>query len=810
MSTTTQTNPAAAADTVEIEIDGKPVKAKKGQMLIQAADAIGAYIPRFCYHDKLSIAANCRMCLVEVEKAPKPLPACATPVMPGMKVHTRSDYAREAQRGTIEFLLINHPLDCPVCDQGGECPLQDQTVGYGGDVSRYYEGKRVVEDKDIGPLIETEMTRCIHCTRCVRFGQEIAGNMELGAPGRGEHMQITTFLEQGVDSELSGNMIDICPVGALTSKPYRFTARAWELASNPSVSPHDCVGTNVNVQTLRGRVKRVLPRRNEAINEEWITDRDRFSYTGLNVEDRLTQPMIKQDGRWLETDWDTALNFAAAGIKEAIAKYGAEQFGALAAPISTYEEFYLLQKMVRALGSPHIDHRLHQEDFSDDVQTPLYPWLGQSIADLEHTECALLIGSNLRKDQPLLAHRLREAQKRGAKIAAINAIDFDFAFPLKEKIITEPTAMWRELAGVAHALAELTQTKIDKSLSWINQIEPSKSAQRIASLLHKNQLATILLGNLAQSHSQAAVLRALARQIADMSRARLGQLVPANGAAAWLAGCIPHRDALGKKSTNTGLNARTMLEQPRKAYLLLNVEPEYDCLMSSAAHKAIQQAQFTVMLTGYKPSADSDAANAAHVLLPASPFTENEGTFINTEGRAQSFATTVKPISETRPAWKILTNLAQKLELPDFNYKQIKEVVAAAPVDGTAPNWPEQRTAIAAPETVKLDNGQLYRIAETPMYAIDAIVRHAVPLQKTHDNPTPAARLNEKMAAALSLKEGERVFVQMEGAKIDLDVIIDPRIADNCVYIPHGYSETAALSGHGPVIISGTIGGVAL
>ncbi|HLD13611.1 MAG TPA: NADH-quinone oxidoreductase subunit NuoG, partial [Burkholderiales bacterium] len=605
-----------------IEVDGKPMQARKGQMLIEVTDPAGVYIPRFCYHKKLSVAANCRMCLVEVEKAPKPLPACATPVMAGMKVFTRSEKARDAQQGTMEFLLINHPLDCPICDQGGECQLQDLSVGYGKDVSRYAEAKRIVPDKDIGPLISTDMTRCIHCTRCVRFGQEIAGVMEFGGVGRGEHMEIRTFLDRSVDSELSGNVIDLCPVGALTSKPFRFSARPWELASRPSVSPHDCVGANLNIQNRRGSVMRALPRENEAVNECWLADRDRFSYEAVNSDERLHVPMIRRDGQWQEVDWRTALDFTVAGLRRVVETHGASQFGALAAPSSTLEEFYLLQKLVRGLGSGNVDHRLRQVDFRDDAQAPAFPWLGQALVDLDRLQAVLLIGAHPRKDQPLINLRLRKSQFKGAAVMAVNPLDVEFNYRTGPKIVTDPAGMVPALAGIALALAGLQQADVPAELRpLVAGGRPTDTEQAIAEVLFRSENPAVLLGNFAATHPQAATLRALAELIADLCSAKLGHLPEANSVGAWIAGCVPHR------STPVGKHAHAMLREPLKGYLLLGVEPELDCLDAAAARTAMEAAEFVVMLTAFRPSIyKSGAVEYADVWLPLAPFTETAGT----------------------------------------------------------------------------------------------------------------------------------------------------------------------------------------
>src|SRR6478609_2735306 len=398
---------------VNIEIDGNVIAVPANSTVIEAANRLGIYIPHFCYHKKLSIAANCRMCLVQVEKAPKPLPACATPVAEGMKVQTHSAAAIGAQKGVMEFLLINHPLDCPICDQGGECQLQDLAVGYGASNSRYEEEKRVVLHKDVGPLISME-----EMTRCVRFGQEVAGVMELGMIHRGEHSEITTVLGDTVDSEVSGNMIDLCPVGALTSKPFRYSARNWELSRRKSVAPHDSSGANLIVQVKSNRVMRVLPLENEAVNECWLADRDRFSYEALNSDERLTAPMLKQGGEWKQVNWQTALEYVANGLKQIKTDHGARSIGALVSPHSTVEELFLAGKLVRGLGSENIDYRLRNAQFAEREGVR---WLGTSIASLSELQRVLVVGSNLRKDHPLFAQRIRQSVRKGGALSALTS-----------------------------------------------------------------------------------------------------------------------------------------------------------------------------------------------------------------------------------------------------------------------------------------------------------------------------------------------------------------------------------------------------
>ncbi len=781
-----------------IEIDGRTLEIEPGTMIIEAADAAGIYIPRFCYHRKLSIAANCRMCLVEVEKAPKPLPACATPIVDGMKVFTRSALAVDAQKSTMEFLLINHPLDCPICDQGGECPLQDQALGYGKDVSRYSETKRVVEDHDIGPLIETEMTRCIHCTRCVRFGQEVAGVMELGATGRTENMSIATFVGQTVDSELSGNMIDLCPVGALTSKPYRYTARAWELSSHDGVSPHDCVGANVRIQSLRMRVKRVLPVENEDVNESWLADRDRFSYEAVNSDDRLVAPMLRQNGEWREVDWRTALGYTAERLRETLAGHGATSLGALAGPGSTLEEFYLLQKLMRALGSGNVDHRLRQADFSDDDVAPRRPGLGMAIRDIERQRAVLLVGSNLRKEQPLLGVRVRKAFVGGARVMAVNPLDYDFNFALAHKRIVAPSAMPRSLAAVAAALATLTRRPLpDAMADWLGGVEPDATERAMAQELNEAGAQGLVVGGPSVAgHPQGAALRAMIEWIAATCGAHWGLLPDGNGAAGWLAGCVPHRGAGGTAAELTGKTVAAMLAEPLRAYVLLGVEPGLDCLAGAAAGEAMRGADFVVRLAAFR----DDAEDHADVLLPIATFAETPGTYVNCEGRVQTVSGALPCAGEARPAWKVLRVLGNALERTGFDYVTCDDVRAEVAL-GQPPGAPGLESwRLASPPAASNDgDGELERIADVPIYAVDPVVRRAPALQATADAAPAAARLSPAQAAALGLTAGVMVEARMGGRCVTLPTVLDPRVPDGCVHIASGQAETVGLDGPGRV-----------
>ncbi|TDP83747.1 NADH dehydrogenase subunit G [Aquabacterium commune] len=762
---------------VEIEIDGRKVQAQEGSMVIRAAEENGTYIPHFCYHRKLSIAANCRMCLVDIEKAPKPMPACATPVTQGMIIRTKSDKAIKAQKSVMEFLLINHPLDCPICDQGGECQLQDLAVGYGGSASRYQEEKRVVFPKDIGPLISMEeMSRCIQCTRCVRFGQEVAGVMELGMQHRGEHSEIATFVGRSVDSELSGNMIDICPVGALTSKPFRYSARTWELSRRKSVSPHDSTGANLIVQVKNGKVLRVVPLENEDVNECWIADRDRFSYEALHSEQRLTQPMIKQGGQWREVDWTTALEYVANGLKGVKTEHGAAAIGALATEHSTVEELFLLGQLVRGLGSDNIDTRLRNAEFTHGAGAR---WLGLPVAELGTLDRALVVGSFLRKDHPLFASRLRQAAKRGAQLSAIGGAHDDWLITLKQRVTVAPSAWAQALGDVAVAIAN--QLNIDIPCNG-TATEPAKA---IAASLLSGQNKAVLLGNAAAQHPQAATLQALGQWIAEKTGAKLGFLSEsANTVGAQLVGAQPQQG---------GLNAGQMLAgKALKALVLLGVEPEFDTANPAAALAAAQSAEMVVSLSSFKTS----ATDYADVILPIAPFSETSGTFVNAEGRVQSFHGVVKPAGEARPAWKVLRVLGTMLGLQGFGFETSEEVKVAALGDLAA--LPAKlNNATSAPIAIAGGNGSLERLADLPIYSADALVRRSPSLQATTDGRAPVASLPQALWAELGLAEGAQVKVSQDGpsgvVSAVLPAVLDAGLPANVVRVPAGHADTATL-----------------
>jgi NADH-quinone oxidoreductase subunit G len=698
---------------IEIELDGKKVDIVEGSMIMHAAEKAGTYIPHFCYHKKLSIAANCRMCLVDVEKMPKPMPACATPVTQGMIVRTKSDKAIKAQQSVMEFLLINHPLDCPICDQGGECQLQDLAVGYGGSTSRYEEEKRVVFHKDAGPLVSMEeMSRCIHCTRCVRFGQEVAGVMELGMSHRGEHAEIETFVGNSIDSELSGNMIDICPVGALTSKPFRYSARTWELSRRKSVSPHDSTGANLVVQVKNNKVMRVVPLENEAVNECWIADRDRFSYEALNSDERLTAPMIKQGGKWTSVDWQTALEYVANGLQEIKANHGAASIGALVSPHSTLEELYLAGSLVRGLGSENIDYRLRHSEF--DVASGVR-YLGMAVAELSHLQSVLVVGSNLRKDHPLFAQRLRQAAKAGCVVSAVNVASDDWALPVANTVLA-PAAGWvRAMAEIAGAVAEA------KGIDSPFKSEVSPTTRAVAKSLLSGERKAVLLGNGAAHHAKASSLLAIANWIGEHTGAAVGFLTEAaNTVGAQLVGATP--------GTN-GLNAAQMLAGSLKAVLLLNNEPVFDSAAGVNAKGNLSGAEMVVTLSPFKANMEF-----SDVLLPIAPFTETSGTFVNAEGRVQSFHAVVKPLGEARPAWKVLRVLANLLKLPDVAFESSQDILSAMRLAGLITDAGVSPQKLSNACSVAADLGP---VASEPVvstiYQLDGIVRRATSLQLTAD-----------------------------------------------------------------------------
>jgi NADH-quinone oxidoreductase subunit G len=766
---------------VTVNIDGVDYKARKNAMIIEVTDGHDISVPRFCYHKKLPIAANCRMCMVQVEMggrmAPKPIPACATPVADGMKIWTTSDYAKKAQRAVMEFLLINHPLDCPICDQGGECELQDVALEYGRGISRFTEKKRVVKDKNFGSLIATDMTRCIHCTRCIRFLEHIGGSKELGGTGRGETMEISTYIENSIDSELSGNIIDICPVGALTSKPFRFTARAWELIQTASISPHDCVGSNMLLHTRNGKLMRVVPNENEGINEVWLSDRDRFSYQGVNSDDRLTQPMVKTNGEWQTVGWEEALETVAKGLKAV----NLENLGFLASPNATVEEHYLLNRIAEGLGTANIDHRLRRIDFTGQEQEPLFPALAQSIASLEDADAVLIVGANPRKDQPIIGLRLRQAAEKGAKIMTVHSVDYPVTYTVTEKLITRPGEWVQQLAAIAAAVLKNKNIKAPALLASVLQAADADStATSIAEHLIQADNAVLLLGISASMHPSFSALRALAVCIAENTQASIGFLSDgANAAGAHLAGVLPHRTIAGQSRATVGANTKDMLSTPQEAYLTFGIEPEYDCIDSRMAMHAMQKANFVVSLTSFVTASMREYVD---VLLPIAAFSETSGTYVNCEGNWQSFSAVSRAPGDARPGWKVLRVLGNVLELDGF--EQTSSEMVREELRGQLDTQVTENKRY--PDAIHIEIAQqgIERVAELPIYATDAVVRRADALLQTPDAKVACIRLNPDDAAQLGLSDTERAGVKQGGVQTIIPLQKDSRVAKGAVVLP--------------------------
>ncbi len=761
---------------ITIEVDGKKLEATPGQMLIEVTDAAGITVPRFCYHKKLSVAANCRMCLVEVENAPKPLPACATPVADGMKAWTCSPLARQAQKGTMEFLLINHPLDCPICDQGGECELQDVAMGYGEGISRFVEGKRVVPSQNIGSLIATDMTRCIHCTRCVRFGDEIAGIRELGATGRGEHMKIGVYVENSVSSELSGNIIDLCPVGALTSKPFRFRARAWELTTHDSIAAHDGVGSNVHVHVRNHQVMRVVPQDNEAVNETWISDRDRFSYLGMYSEDRVQKPLLRKDGKLQEVDWQEALLEAAEVLKDT----DAARLGALISPNATLEEMHLLQKLLRGLGSNNIDHRLRQLDFRGDAADPSAPWMGQTFSQLENNDSVLLVGSWLRKDQPLLNHRIRKSVLAGGQVMVINPVDYEFNYELAHKLIVAPSEMVEQLAAIATALGA-DNAGIDASAE--------AEHQSIADALKAADQGLLLLGSLAQMHPDYSLLRQLASNIAQAADIDLGFVGEgANSVGACLSGVTPHQD--------NGMSVAAMQENGLDACVMVNVEPEFDVANPQSMLGLLGGAKIVALASHLSPWLQQHA----DMVLPVTTSFETSGSFINLQGDVQSFQGATRPVGEARPGWKVLRVLGNLADQEGFEFESsadVRDEALKAIGDFKLDNkLKESKQSF----TVQLLSSDLQRVGGVPIYNTDVLTRRSHALQHTPDSWKAGLYVNADTANQLGLSEGDSVVMRQDETELTLPLVIDAQLPSACVWMPTGVPGSELLgAGFGAV-----------
>ncbi len=793
---------------LKVEINGQQFEAEPGSTIIEVADNAGIYIPRFCYHEKLSVAANCRMCLVEVERAPKPLPACATPVTDGMVVQTLSGIAKQAQKDTMEFLLINHPLDCPICDQGGECPLQDQAMGFGGSSSVFEEVKRSVDNVDLGPLISTEMTRCIHCTRCVRFGEEVAGVMELGAIGRGEDMKISTFLGTSMDSEISGNVIDLCPVGALTSKPYRFTARTWELNGHKGISPHDCLGSNLEIQEIGGVVKRVLPRDNEAVNECWLSDRDRYSYESVNSNDRLTMPLVRRGENYQEIEWTEALELVSSELAQIKKNWSGEQIGAIVSPTSSLEEFFLLQKILRALGSSNVDHRLRQQDFRDDVAAPVCPGSETPISKIQELDGVLIVGSNIRKELPLISLRLRRFAQQGGEIAVLNPMSFNHNFKAAQEVIAKPSMIPIIFASIARKIA-MTAGKADLLPGHFVELaardEFGTDVDAIAdSLTGDDADVLIVLGQIAMNHPEASLLRQIASWLGENCGIRIALLPDANGVGGWVAGCVPHRLPGGRPNASPGLNCKNMVDERLKAYVLYGVEVSSDYADPVALDSALNEAEFVLSFSMFR----SAVPTQADVVFPLAAFTETDAGYINCDGVYQFANSAVKPMGQSRPGWKILRVLGNFLKLDGFDHVTCKEITTeleevydlSEPINARYKSDLQVVNGVVAQSTVLKQGKQLDRIIDVPVYRVDPTVRRATALQSTKDADTVPLLACAEELEELGFKPGGRLVVDSKAGRVMLRAQTDDRVPRGAVYVPTGLSETSVL-GSSPVVV---------
>ena len=764
-----------APDMVNIEIDGKALQAPKGSMIIQAADKAGINIPRFCYHPKLAIAANCRQCLVEVEMngkpIPKPQPACATPVGEGMKVSTRSDKALHWQRDVMEFLLINHPLDCPICDQGGECELQDVALGYGRSVSRFTERKRTVPDEDLGPLVATEMTRCIQCTRCVRFMGEIAGTYELGGMNRGEGLEIGTYIGKAIDSEIGGNIIDVCPVGALTNKPFRFRARAWELVARPSIGYHDALGSNLWLHTRRGEVLRTVPRDNEPVNECWLSDRDRYSHQGLYADDRLQVPMVKRDGSWQEVQWDVAIKSAVEALREA-----GQDTGFLVHPSTSNEEGELLRRLSRGMGSAHLDHRLRLQDLSDQ---PFARAFGTPVAELDKVGAALLVGCHLRHEMPLLSQRLRRAVRGGAVVHAVGSLKLDQGHALAGETVVAPPQLPAAILAIARAAADAGELKPSATLSpALEGVQADEAAKAAFEALSKAGQAVVLFGEMASTHPRAATLRAAARYIAEAARAGFNEIpLGANAVGLARTGVLPGEG---------GLDTCGMIEKPRRGYVLYGVDLPYDFADSTRAMKSLMGAETVVAFSAYGGRTLRDVAD---VILPLALLPEIEATLTNVDGLDQHVNAGATAPGQARAGWKILRALGGELGIEGFAFERFSELTGD--VHSAVPPQVEQLSPSAP-------GGEgMTRIASMPIYRSDAVLRRADALNAHPLTRGAAARMHADDAARLGVSDGDNVRV---ADNTTLVVTVDDAVPAGAVWIESAYADTATLPPHGAVL----------
>ena len=763
---------------IKIKIDGKALEVKPKTSIIEVADKVGIDIPRFCYHKKLSVAANCRMCLVEVKNFAKPLPACATQVMEGMEISTKSKFTKDTQKSVMEFLLINHPLDCPICDQGGECDLQDTAVAYGASKTRYTEEKRVVFDKNIGPLISTDLTRCIQCTRCVRFLKEVGGMAELGLIGRGEHAEISAYVDKSVESELSGNIIDLCPVGALTSKPFRYSARSWELSRRSTIACHDSLGSNIEAHVKDNVVKRVIPKENESINECWISDRDRFSYEGLSHKDRINLPLKREKNQWKEIDWEEAYELIEKNITDIDIKKS-NKIGIICSPQSTLEEGFLLKKIAKELNTSHIDYRLLEKSFSENNN-----WLGCKIDEIESHDAILVVGSNLKHDQPLLAHRFRRYANKRNNFSIITSYDDFYSTRCLEKVIVNPSAYINYLLMILKQVQLSTKYKINSEVirNLLKAVKPSNEAKRIAKSLLSNKSKAIFLGNQILHLDDGDNIKLVAMHIAQAVGATFG-LIPG----------YANSVGLNELNLNTdNISADKILSQSKEAYIMMNFDPLYDYHSPKKINSALKKAKFNLAISPYI----SDSFKEFDVVLPMTPFTETSGTFINMEKTIQSFSAVTPPVGQSRPGWKILRVLANFLQLEGFSYDSSEEVKTDAMIEMDKKN--EFSLNDFKPSNIErgLEVLNVVRANDS-----DMIVRRATSLHQNKNKDQSCCLINPTTMLEEGLIEGQKIKISSSEAEILINVKADDNVCLNAVLIYGKQDETFILGMHNKVKI---------
>ena len=763
---------------IKIKIDGKALEVKPKTSIIEVADKVGIAIPRFCYHKKLSVAANCRMCLVEVKNFAKPLPACATQVMEGMEISTKSKFTKDTQKSVMEFLLINHPLDCPICDQGGECDLQDTAVAYGASKTRYTEEKRVVFDKNIGPLISTDLTRCIQCTRCVRFLKEVGGMAELGLIGRGEHAEISAYVDKSVESELSGNIIDLCPVGALTSKPFRYSARSWELSRRSTIACHDSLGSNIEAHVKDDVVKRVIPKENESINECWISDRDRFSYEGLNHKDRINLPLKREKNQWKEIDWEEAYELIEKNITDIDIKKS-NKIGIICSPQSTLEEGFLLKKIAKELNTSHIDYRLLEKSFSENNN-----WLGCKIDEIESHDAILVVGSNLKHDQPLLAHRFRRYANKRNNFSIITSYDDFYSTRCLEKVIVNPSAYINYLLMILKQIQLSTKYKINSEVikNLLKAAKPSNEAKRIAKSLLSNKSKAIFLGHQILHLDDGDNIKLVAMHIAQAVGATFG-LIPG----------YANSVGLNELNLNTdNISADKILSQSKEAFIMMNFDPLYDYHSPKKINSALKKAKFNLAISPYI----SDSFKEFDVVLPMTPFTETSGTFINMEKTIQSFSAVTPPVGQSRPGWKILRVLANFLQLEGFSYDSSEEVKTDAMIEMDKKN--EFSLNDFKPSNIErgLEVLNVVRANDS-----DMIVRRATSLHQNKNKDQSCCLINPTTMLEEGLIEGQKIKISSSEAEILINVKADDNVCLNAVVIYGKQDETFILGMHNKVKI---------